>query len=57
MTARATVRVGTIQCPLCSHEMLSGGIDAVRCTNAECAHFEKVFALELPKIEVTLRES
>ena len=57
MTAKATVRVGTIECPLCLHEMLSGGIDAVRCTNAECAHFEKVFALELPKIDVILRES
>lgn len=56
MTAKATVRVGTVRCPSCSHEMLSGGIDAVRCTNAECPNFEKVFALELPMIEVNLRE-
>lgn len=57
MTAKATIRVGAVQCPFCSHEMLSGGIDAVRCTNAECANFEKVLALELPQIDVILRES
>jgi hypothetical protein len=56
MTAKATVRVDTVRCPLCSHEMLSGGVDAARCTNAECDNFEKIFTIEAPSIEVNLRE-
>lgn len=55
--ARAVVRPKEIYCPVCAREMHYGLIGCqVVCINDHCELHGKKFVVELPTIEVSLKE-